>query len=69
MPELPEVETIRRDLNKELKGRRILKLKFHDWDKMLQPSPKIVAEAVAGKTIRDFYRTSESCFGELRLNS
>lgn len=59
MPELPEVETIRRDLNKELRGRKILKLKFYDWDKMLQPSPKVVAEAVAGRTIRNFDRRAK----------
>lgn len=59
MPELPEVETIRRDLNKELKGRKIIKLKFYDWAKMLQPSPEAVAKAVEGKKIRDFDRRAK----------
>lgn len=59
MPELPEVETIRRDLNKELKGRRILRLKFYDWAKMLKPSPEAVAKAVEGKKIKDFGRRAK----------
>lgn len=59
MPELPEVETIRRDLNKELKGRKILKLKSCDWAKMLKPSPEALAKAVEGKTIRDIDRRAK----------
>ena len=59
MPELPEVETIRRDLNKELKGRKILKLKFYDWDKMLKPDPETVKKAIEGKKIKDFGRRAK----------
>ena len=59
MPELPEVETIRRDLNKELKGRKILKLKFYDWAKMLKPDPKAVKKAIEGKKIKDFGRRAK----------
>ncbi len=59
MPELPEVETIRRDLDKELKGRKILRLKFYDWAKMLKPSPDEVARAIEGKKIRDFGRRAK----------
>ncbi len=59
MPELPEVETIRRDLNKELKGRKILKLKFYDWGKMLKPSPEAVKKAIEGKKIKDFGRRAK----------
>jgi len=59
MPELPEVETIRRDLNKELRGRKIVKLKFYDWAKMLKPSPEVVKNAIEGKKIRDFGRRAK----------
>lgn len=59
MPELPEVETIRRDLNKELKDRKIVGLKFYDWDKMLRPSPEAVKKAVEGKKIKDFGRRAK----------
>lgn len=59
MPELPEVETIRRDLNKELKGRKIIRLKFYDWAKMLKPSPEALAKAIEGKKIRDIARRAK----------
>lgn len=59
MPELPEVETIRRDLNKELKGRKIIRLKFYDWAKMLQPSPEAIAKVIEGKKIQDFGRRAK----------
>ena len=59
MPELPEVETIRRDLNKELKGRKIIRLKFYDWAKMLKPSPEALARAIKGKRIRDIGRRAK----------
>ena len=59
MPELPEVETIRRDLNKELKGRKIIKLKFYDWPNMLKPSPEAIAKAIKGKKIQDFGRRAK----------
>ncbi|MCH8821619.1 bifunctional DNA-formamidopyrimidine glycosylase/DNA-(apurinic or apyrimidinic site) lyase [Patescibacteria group bacterium] len=59
MPELPEVETIRRDLNKELKGRKILKLKFYDWAKMLKPDPETVKKAIEGKKIKEFDRRAK----------
>lgn len=38
MPELPEVETIRRDLEKEIVGYKIVDL-WYDVPKMLQPTP------------------------------
>ncbi|MEX0617112.1 MAG: bifunctional DNA-formamidopyrimidine glycosylase/DNA-(apurinic or apyrimidinic site) lyase [Candidatus Woykebacteria bacterium] len=59
MPELPEVETIRRDLNKELKGRKIIRLKYHDWPKMIKPSPAEVEKAIKGKKIKDFQRRAK----------
>ena len=59
MPELPEVETIRRDLNKELKGRKIIKLKFYDAPRMLRPDPESLKKAVEGKKIRDFGRRAK----------
>lgn len=49
MPELPEVETIRRDLEKEIVGNKIVGL-WYDVPKMLQPSPKTV-EKIVGRHI------------------
>ncbi len=47
MPELPEVETIRRDLEKEIVGHKIVDL-WYDVPKMLQPNPATV-EKIIGK--------------------
>src|SRR3989304_1006203 len=47
MPELPEVETIRRDLEKEIVGHKIVDL-WYDVPKMLQPSPEVV-ERIVGR--------------------
>ena len=47
MPELPEVETIRRDLEKEIVGHKIVDL-WYDVPKMLQPSPQTV-ETIIGR--------------------
>ena len=49
MPELPEVETIRRDLEKELVGHKIVDL-WYDVPKMLQPSAEVV-EKIVGRHI------------------
>src|SRR3972149_2584576 len=59
MPELPEVETIRRDLNKELKGRKIIRLKFYDWAKMLKPSPEEVDRVIRGKRVKGVDRRAK----------
>lgn len=50
MPELPEVETIRRDLEKALVGARIKALDYH-VPKMLRPNPEAVVEGSVGKEI------------------
>lgn len=49
MPELPEVETIRRDLEKEIVGHKIVDL-WYDTPKMLQPSPESL-EKIVGRHI------------------
>ncbi len=45
MPELPEVETIRRDLEKEIVGHKIVDL-WYDVPKMLQPSSEKVEKII-----------------------
>lgn len=45
MPELPEVETIRRDLEKEIVGHKIVDLTF-SVPKMLQPTPAAVKKII-----------------------
>lgn len=55
MPELPEVETIRKDLEKELVGKTVLDVTA-SVPKVLQPSPKEVASAIKGRKIEGFDR-------------
>lgn len=55
MPELPEVETIRRDLERELVGKTILDV-TSSAPKVLQPSPKVVSAAIRGQKFEGFER-------------
>lgn len=55
MPELPEVETIRKDLEKEILGAKIVSLEVLS-PKVVRPSAKVVKEACEGKTITGFKR-------------
>ncbi len=58
MPELPEVETIRRDLQKELVGEKIISIDYI-VPKMLQPNPQIVVDNTVGKTVQSFSRIAK----------
>ena len=51
MPELPEVETIRRQLEPEITGRRILEAEVLDERWTRPESPRQVERAIAGRTI------------------
>lgn len=55
MPELPEVETIRRGLENSVTGRKILKIEY-DVPKLLLPSPQKVEQAAIGTKITDIKR-------------
>lgn len=55
MPELPEVETIRRGLAERLTGRRISGVRVL-MDKIARPDPAAFAAAVTGRTIRGLTR-------------
>ena len=50
MPELPEVETIRRQLEREIVGFKIVDV-WYDREKLLRPSPREFIDGVVGKTI------------------
>lgn len=58
MPELPEVETIRRQLDKELKGYSFVSVKT-DWAKSFRPSFDVVAKAISGKKIKTVDRQAK----------
>src|SRR5690348_15815809 len=56
MPELPEVETVARQLDPELRGRRIERLEVLDgrWSRPLPP--EVLGDEVSGRTIRGLGR-------------
>lgn len=58
MPELPEVETIRRGLSDLIVGRKILEI-LTDSPKQVQPSLEVVKEAVGGATIEKVNRRAK----------
>lgn len=58
MPELPEVETIRRDLEKALIGEKITALTYK-VPNMLKPSPEVVLKGSVGKEIQSFSRIAK----------
>jgi len=58
MPELPEVETIRRDLEKLIVGRKILDIKTNS-PKQVQPSLTAVKKAIVGTTIKKIQRRAK----------
>lgn len=55
MPELPEVETIKRDLEKKIRGKRIKDITT-DNKKMFTPSFSLAREKITNHSIRDLER-------------
>lgn len=58
MPELPEVETIRRQLDHDLRGYTIVDVKT-DWEKGFRPSFKAVFRVIAGKKVESVGRQAK----------
>ncbi len=58
MPELPEVETIRRDLEKLIVGRKVLGIET-DSPKQVQPSLAAIKKAIIGTTIKKVQRRAK----------
>ncbi len=60
MPELPEVETIRRDLSGEVEGRTVRSTRVHRPDILMNlPSPEAFRARVAGRTVRALDRRAK----------
>ena len=59
MPELPEVETIKRDLQSLIVGKTIVDING-DTPKQVQPSLKLVKKAVVGKKIKTVERRAKN---------
>lgn len=58
MPELPEVETIRRDLEKLIVGRKVLNIGTNS-PKQVQPSLDVVKKAIVGVIIKKVQRRAK----------
>ena len=56
MPELPEIETIRRDLFRDLKGKRIKDVEIINAKVIKQPSAQEFKRRLKGATFKDFFR-------------
>ena len=61
MPELPEVETVRFDLNRILSGYKVLDI-WSDTPKMLSPRLATMKKKVVGRTIKEFSRRGKYIF-------
>jgi len=64
MPELPEVETIRRQLREKILGYKIVSL-VTDLEKQFKPSFAVVKKGVVGATIEDVLRRAKLITFEL----
>lgn len=68
MPELPEVETVCRQLDERLSGKAILELRVLAGGKLL-PSADVVAQTVRTKSVRRVYRRAKLIIIELSDDS
>lgn len=64
MPELPEVETVKRGLNKLIVGKKIKDVR-HDWPKSFPNTPADTARFVVGKKITTVHRRAKVLLIEL----
>ncbi len=69
MPELPEVETIRTDLDKHLRGRKIIGIKIPDGRVIKHPSPKIFKKRLTGDSFLNVKRRAKFLLLPLRSGS
>lgn len=65
MPELPEVETIKRDLTKALLGKKIAEVHIHNSAVIRQPSPDKFKQGLTGATIKNILRKAKVLIFEL----
>ncbi len=65
MPELPEVETIRRDLEKTILGKKIIKVCVHNPKVIREPGPQAFKKHLEGQTIKNILRRAKLLILEL----
>jgi formamidopyrimidine-DNA glycosylase len=59
MPELPETETIARDLDAAIRGATIVSVEVHHADVLRETSPRALRRRVSGKTIARVWRRAK----------
>ena len=59
MPELPEVETIKRDLERIIKGSKITKVSVHNPAVIREPSVDKFKKELTGVTIKNILRRAK----------
>lgn len=59
MPELPEVETIRKDLARKIRNKKITSLTINKKGVIKEPSPANFKKALIGKTVKDVIRRAK----------
>jgi formamidopyrimidine-DNA glycosylase len=65
MPELPEVETIKRDLEKVVLGKKIIRVSAHDSRVIREPKPAMFIRSLQGLTIKNILRRAKLLIFEL----
>ncbi|MBU0547611.1 MAG: DNA-formamidopyrimidine glycosylase [Candidatus Omnitrophica bacterium] len=69
MPELPEVETIKRDLEKIVLGKKITKVCVYNSTVIREPSPAVFKESLEGLVIKTILRRAKLLVLELSNGS
>ena len=65
MPELPEVETIKRDLEKIIPGKKIVEVRVYNPGVIREPAAAIFKKSLEGVTIRNILRRGKLLIFEL----
>lgn len=65
MPELPEAETIKRELKAAVLGKKITEVIIHNPKVIRAPAPRIFAKDIAGAVIKDVFRKGKAIILEL----
>lgn len=66
MPELPEVETIKRDLTKKLVGKKIIEVKLIKSAVIKEPGPAEFVKLLVGETVKEIIRRAKLLIIKLR---
>ncbi len=65
MPELPEVETIKRDLRKVITGKKIIRVDINNPKVIREPAPSAFKQSLEGQTIKNILRRAKLLIFEL----